>query len=83
MNVVNVNNVPDYLIEEFPHEFFWYCGAMLEKMMNLLHCVYFQFIIEGMEECASEGLDDLVHSRKDTFLKVKCQYLLSNSHRVM
>ena len=46
--------------------------------MNLLHSVYFQFIIEGMEECASEGLDDLVHSRKDTFLKVKCQYLLSN-----
>nr|XP_022301158.1 cytosolic non-specific dipeptidase-like isoform X1 [Crassostrea virginica] len=28
-----------------------------------------KFIIEGMEECASEGLDDLVHSRKDTFLK--------------
>lgn len=31
---------------------------------------FFQFVFEGMEESGSEGLDDLVFARKDTFLKV-------------
>ena len=28
-----------------------------------------KFVLEGMEESGSEGLDDVVFSRKDTFLK--------------
>ncbi|KAJ8298594.1 hypothetical protein KUTeg_022654 [Tegillarca granosa] len=28
-----------------------------------------KFLLEGMEECGSEGLDNLVFARKDTFLK--------------
>lgn len=31
---------------------------------------FFQFLFEGMEESGSEGLDELVFSKKDTFLKV-------------
>ena len=40
------------------------------------HCVtqvfvfFGQFIFEGMEESGSDGLDDLVFAKKDTFLKV-------------
>ena len=32
--------------------------------------VNFQFVYEGMEESGSEGLDDLLFARKDSFLKV-------------
>ncbi len=31
----------------------------------------FQFVYEGMEESGSEGLDELLNARKDTFLKVE------------
>lgn len=31
----------------------------------------FQFILEGMEESGSEGLDELVFGLKETFLKVE------------
>jgi len=34
------------------------------------HFCCFQFIFEGMEESGSEGLDELVFAKKDTFLKV-------------
>lgn len=40
-----------------------------ENEINYLS-LFFQFIFEGMEESGSEGLDDLVFARKDTFLKV-------------
>ena len=40
----------------------------------------FQFILEGMEESGSEGLDDLVFRLKDTFLKV-CQSFPSSYQR--
>ena len=34
-------------------------------------CIWFyQFVFEGMEESGSEGLDDLIAARKDTFFKV-------------
>ena len=29
-----------------------------------------QFVFEGMEESGSEGLDDLIFARKDTFFEV-------------
>ena len=31
-------------------------------------------MFEGMEESGSEGLDDLIFERKDTFFKVLLQY---------
>ena len=37
----------------------------------LTACIlFFQFVFEGMEESGSEGLDDLIFERKDTFFKV-------------
>lgn len=39
--------------------------------------LYLQFIFEGMEESGSEGLDELVFSKKDTFLKVILPFLCS------
>ena len=33
-----------------------------------------QFCFEGMEESGSEGLDDLLLARKDTFLKVRLYF---------
>ena len=33
--------------------------------------IFFQFVYEGMEESGSEGLDELLLSRRETFLKVK------------
>lgn len=43
----------------------------LEAMQELgIECpINVKFIFEGMEESGSEGLDDLVFSKKDTFLK--------------
>lgn len=43
----------------------------LEAMKELGHDVpiNLKFLFEGMEESGSEGLDDLVFSKKDTFLK--------------
>lgn len=36
----------------------------------LCYLICLQFVLEGMEESGSEGLDELVMSLKDTFLKV-------------
>ena len=33
-----------------------------------------QFVYEGMEESGSEGLDEMLHARKDDFLKVNISY---------
>ncbi|OWF54759.1 cytosolic non-specific dipeptidase-like isoform X2 [Mizuhopecten yessoensis] len=41
--------------------------AMKENKMPVP--VNLKFMFEGMEECGSDGLDDLVNSSKDTFLK--------------
>jgi nonspecific dipeptidase len=35
----------------------------------LIVLILFQFVFEGMEECGSEGLDDLLEERRDTFFK--------------
>ena len=43
-------------------------------MKNL--CFLLQFLFEGMEESGSEGLDEMVFSKKDTFLKVFIKLLL-------
>ena len=45
----------------------------------------FQFVYEGMEESGSEGLDDLLFARKDTFLKVSIQsfYGFTNKIRIL
>ena len=39
-------------------------------------CFLLQFLFEGMEESGSEGLDEMVFSKKDTFLKVFIKLLL-------
>lgn len=43
---------------------------LFTMVIYFLLFVYLQFVFEGMEESGSEGLDDLVFSLKDTFLKV-------------
>ena len=39
-------------------------------LVMMLYCLELQFCFEGMEESGSEGLDDLIISKKDTFFKV-------------
>lgn len=62
----------------------WFMGKQLCKTIGLVlssvsspqyiyvSCFHPQFVFEGMEESGSEGLDDLIFSLKDTFLKVSC-----------
>lgn len=44
------------------------CIEALQKLKQEIP-VNIKFCLEGMEESGSEGLDDLVHGRKDTFFK--------------
>ena len=64
---------------------------MNNTKLQMIHV--FQFVYEGMEESGSEGLDDLLFARKDTFLKVstssrlvqaqgKCKLKVSASSRL-
>lgn len=45
--------------------------------------VNLKFVLEGMEESGSEGLDEAMHSEKDKFLKVKyyCMGLQDEANR--
>lgn len=43
---------------------------MILQELKFAELFFFQFLFEGMEESGSEGLDELVFSKKDTFLKV-------------
>ena len=38
--------------------------------MNFWLICFLQFVFEGMEESGSEGLDELIYAKKDTFFQV-------------
>ena len=47
-----------------------FANKLSHLKMWTTHILFFQFVFEGMEESGSEGLDDLIVAKKDTFFKV-------------